>query len=195
TIQDTTAPVVEFAPADTTLECGVEIPQVAPVFSDNCTDSLQVNAASSIAQLDCGYVINRSWTAIDDCGNETTVNQTITVVDTTAPVLSATPANVTIECDEDIPSITITATDNCDENVLVNFTETTEELECGYRLLRTWSAADNCGNGVSHTQIITIEDTTAPVFTSVPAALTLECDAEIPATTAEAVDNCDSSVV
>ncbi|MFZ6053566.1 hypothetical protein, partial [Halocola ammonii] len=31
TIQDTTAPVVEFAPADTTLECGVEIPQVAPV--------------------------------------------------------------------------------------------------------------------------------------------------------------------
>ncbi|MFZ6053555.1 hypothetical protein, partial [Halocola ammonii] len=28
-----------------------------------------------------------------------------------------------------------------------------------------------------------------------PAALTLECDAEIPATTAEAVDNCDSSVV
>jgi hypothetical protein len=32
------------------------------------------------------YVLTRTWTATDECGNTTTHKQTITVVDTTKPV-------------------------------------------------------------------------------------------------------------
>jgi hypothetical protein len=32
-----------------------------------------------------------------------------------------------------------------------------------YTLTRTWVAEDNCGNRTSYTQIVTVEDNTAPV--------------------------------
>ena len=43
------------------------------------------------------YVITRTFTATDDCGNATTDTQTITIVDTTAPVLTI-PADYSAEC-------------------------------------------------------------------------------------------------
>ncbi|MFE8437242.1 hypothetical protein ABHQ61_11470, partial [Tenacibaculum sp. ZH3_bin.2] len=51
------------------------------------------------------------WTFTDSCGRTSgQFTQTITVTDTTAPVLSATPADVSVDC-EAIPSVpTITAT-------------------------------------------------------------------------------------
>ena len=38
------------------------------------------------------YSVTRTWTATDDCGNFSTASQTITVQDTTAPVIAALPA-------------------------------------------------------------------------------------------------------
>ena len=58
-------------------------------------------------------VITRVWTATDDNGNSITYTQTITVVDTTAPVADvANLADVTAECSVDTLTAP-TATDNC----------------------------------------------------------------------------------
>ena len=67
----------------------------------------------------CGssYVMTRTWTATDDCGNATSATQTITIVDTTAPELSI-PADYTAECSDEHPMESATATDNCGEVVI-----------------------------------------------------------------------------
>jgi hypothetical protein len=194
TVTDTTAPTVVSSPEDVTIECDEAEPTDQPIFADNCDEELEVTAASSISELDCGYQIQKTWTAMDDCGNEISVSQNITVIDETAPVLSGVPADVPVECDQ-VPAVAeVSANDNCDDEAEVIFTETTEEQECGYIITRTWSASDDCGNTVEATQTINVEDNTNPELVGVPANLTVECD-EIPvAANVSAQDNCDESL-
>ena len=45
------------------------------------------------------YTITGSFTATDVCGNSTSATQTITIIDTTAPVLSI-PDDYTAECSD-----------------------------------------------------------------------------------------------
>ena len=46
----------------------------------------------------CPYTITRTWTAYDECDNETTVTQIITITDDVLPVLSNLPSDLTVEC-------------------------------------------------------------------------------------------------
>ena len=48
------------------------------------------------------------------------------------------------------------------------------------KIVRTFTAVDNCDNATTATQTITVQDTTAPEFTSVPADYTVECSDEMP---------------
>ncbi|MFZ6051114.1 HYR-like domain-containing protein [Halocola ammonii] len=194
TVIDTTAPEVISAPADITIECDEAEPTDEPVFTDNCDEELEVVAASSISELECGYQIEKTWTATDNCGNETTVSQLITVIDETAPTLIGVPENATVECEQVPAAAEVTANDNCDDQIEVTFTESIEELECGYIINRTWSASDDCGNIVEATQIITVEDNTNPELVGVPENVTVECDAIPEVALVAAQDNCDENL-
>ncbi|MEZ4797285.1 MAG: gliding motility-associated C-terminal domain-containing protein, partial [Flavobacteriaceae bacterium] len=119
---------------------------------------------------DCpsNYILTRTWTATDECGNSTSHTQTVTVQDTTAPTFNETlPSDETVECDSVADAVTLTASDSCG-TADVTFTETTADGDCpsNYIITRTWTATDECGNTTSHTQIVTVEDTTAPVTTT-----------------------------
>ena len=119
---------------------------------------------------DSNYTLTRTWTATDDCGNTASEVQVITVQDTTAPVLEPAPDDITVECDA-VPTASATdlsATDNCDADVTVTYNEVRADGDCdsNYTLTRTWTATDECGNTTVHTQIVTVEDTTAPVTTT-----------------------------
>ena len=120
------------------------------------------------------YVITRTFTATDDCGNATSATQTITIIDTTAPELTI-PADYTAECSDEHPMDEATATDNCDDDVSITVEEETVAGSCAgnYTITRTFTATDDCGNATSATQTITIIDTTAPEFTDVPQLTTL----------------------
>ena len=63
-----------------------------------------------------------------DCGNATSATQTITITDTTAPVLSI-PADYTAECSDAHPMDAATATDNCGE-VTIDLVEVTTAGAC-----------------------------------------------------------------
>jgi hypothetical protein len=196
TIIDTTPPAITSnIPAEITIECDQDVPAFNPTFEDNCDEQLEITQASSIAIEGCTQIISRSVTATDDCGNSTTANQTVYVVDTTAPDFTSTPDNQTISCEDEIPAIMeVYATDNCDEMVEVIFNELVEDDDCPVRITRTWTAVDNCGNEATHEQIITIEDEIAPVFVPFPYQVAISCEL-IEEHTVEANDNCSEVTI
>src|SRR5688500_19443835 len=78
---------------------------------------------------------------------------------TEAPTCDNAPADVTVDC-ESIPAVpAVTATDNCDPTLTVNYVETSNTVVegCGV-IVRTWTVTDQCGNTATHTQTITVTD-------------------------------------
>lgn len=191
-VEDTVAPTITDVPADVTVECD-DIPlAMTPTVDDNCDDNVVVLLSETTTAGACQdtYTITREWTATDACGNSMIATQTIAVEDTTDPILSDTPADVTVECGDPLITTppTITATDNCATMPTVVDMETSTAGTCpaAYTLTRTWTATDNCGNSMVHTQVITVEDMQAPEFLTCPEDITVttssddmnDCDAD-----------------
>ena len=86
-----------------------------------------------------------------------------------------------------------TATDNCGE-VTIGVSSERPLLVTAMaatRVTRTFTATGRrWQQQQSATQTITVEDTTAPEFTSVPVDYTVECSDEMPMDDATASDNC-----
>ncbi|MEM1119009.1 MAG: SdrD B-like domain-containing protein [Bacteroidota bacterium] len=116
-----------------------------------------------------GFIVKMTcaWIAEDECGNRSTYNIVIYVVDTESPTLQNIPEDLTVNLDEGqfVPPVanTVTATDNCDEYVRVEFEETRNPGVCGYEIIRTWTGFDDCGNKAVGSQKLTLlEDCTCP---------------------------------
>lgn len=95
-----------------------------------------------------------------------TATVTLSFNDGVAPLLTNVPDDITIGCDDNIPTPpNITAFDEC-FGVFVDFDEESDEYAVGacetFTITRTWTATDLCGNQSSDSQIITIVDDTAP---------------------------------
>ncbi|WP_394975007.1 Calx-beta domain-containing protein, partial [uncultured Croceitalea sp.] len=189
TIEDTIAPTfVEALPADMTVQCD-SVPD-APVITaiDSCEPNMVVNFTETITDSDScpsDYTITRTWSVSDCAGNAVSHTQVITVEDTVAPTfVEALPESMTVLCNEVPDAVTLTAVDNCDTDVMVDFTETiTNDANCmnGYTVTRVWSTSDCAGNTVSHTQIITIEPTGPITASDYDEEMTILCGEEIPA--------------
>ena len=191
-VADTTAPVLEI-PADYEAECSAAHPLEAASASDNCGPVTIVLTADTVAGA-CAqsYVVTRTFVATDACGNTTSDAQVITIVDTQAPMfVEELPASLEVECDNVPAGAVLTAMDNC-QDVSVSYSETRLDGSCpsNYTLTRTWTSSDDCGNEVTHEQIVGVSDTTSPEFTFVPADYTAECDEEHPMEMATGMDVC-----
>jgi hypothetical protein len=197
TVKDTTPPTLIGVPANVTVECDAIPAPPTVTATDNCDTSLEVKFKES-KNGSCPTIITREWETTDDCGNTATGKQIITVNDTKAPVLSSTPGDMNLQCFTAVPAApTITATDQCDTSVQVDFkqTESNPGSSCNNVITRTWTAKDDCGNEVSHTQKITVNDTTPPVLSATPGNLTVQCLADVPAApTITANDACSGAV-
>ena len=85
------------------------------------TNQVVITVLSTVtnAMLGNGWVATRTWRATDACGNSSDCSQTITVVDTTAPVITHCPTNrslaVGANCLLALPDFTgeLMATDSC----------------------------------------------------------------------------------
>ncbi|WP_295124072.1 gliding motility-associated C-terminal domain-containing protein [uncultured Chitinophaga sp.] len=205
TVQDTTRPVFTSAPMrDTTVNCN-EVPAWPVVTAtDNCNPNgvtITISQTKQFLSATCSnnYRLIRTWTAKDECGNTAIMQQILTVQDTIRPVFSiAPPRDTTVNCDAIPSKPTVTATDNCSVNskVKVTQTEVRENIpnSCNYRLVRTWTAIDECGNSNIVRQVITVQDTTRPVIAPAPANITVTCQQPVPAAVVlRATDNCDGT--
>ncbi|MEZ5031727.1 MAG: DNRLRE domain-containing protein [Saprospiraceae bacterium] len=119
------------------------------------------------------YTINRSWWAVDECGNVSApFLQVITVDDNMAPVITC-PAQVTVECDDDMsPANTgsATAMDDCGPSVITyaDGPQTVGPAPNLYTINRTWTATDACGNDSTCLQLIRVNDVTLPTIQCPP---------------------------
>ena len=181
TVVDTTMPQFDTFPSDLTVECTDATDPVAtgtPTASDLCGGVTMTYTDASEPGCGSTETITRTWRIEDECANVFTQDQIITVVDTTAPVFDTFPTDVTVECpDPTDPGATgePTASDTCG-NVTITHTDATES-GCGDTevITRTWRLEDECGNVSTLDQIITVVDTTDPVFDTFPADITVEC--------------------
>ncbi|MEZ4908261.1 MAG: HYR domain-containing protein [Saprospiraceae bacterium] len=201
------------------LEIEVNLPQVLPYdgcgdFDLSYTDSSTDYYCESTAQ-----VVERTWTAVDEAGNSSSCVQTISVL---APEITdyAWPLNwdgltnignyPMLECDGSYaldasgnPSPAYTGwpangNDYCG-TLEIFYTDAVYHLTCGEKILRYWTVVNDCtGEVFEHTQVIRIDDNTAPTFMVgedlTAHAKAYEClsDFEVPAIM-HLSDNCDSS--
>ncbi|MEZ4950495.1 MAG: hypothetical protein R2784_14080 [Saprospiraceae bacterium] len=80
TVVDDEAPVFANVPSDITVECSSIPPPETPDASDNCDNDVQIDLDEMTFPGACpqDYVLIRTWTATDDCGNKSTASQTLT---------------------------------------------------------------------------------------------------------------------
>ncbi|KIA91616.1 hypothetical protein OA88_22565, partial [Flavobacterium sp. JRM] len=227
TIEDTTIPTwtTLAGSLDITIQCsdaaGLTSAQAsAPVATDNCDSDVTNIVKTSgqfVASTSCANAgtYTNTWTVKDECGNTSdTFTQVITIEDTTKPTWTtqAGSLDITIQC-SDAAGLTSAqasapvATDNCDSDV-TNIVKTSGQFvasqSCGNAgtYTNTWTVKDECGNtSDTFTQVITIEDTTKPTWTTQAGSLdiTIQCSDASGLTTAQAstpvaTDNCDSDV-
>ena len=170
TIIDTTAPTFT-APEDITIyseencEYNANPEATGDVIdeADICCTDLNAEYTDVVEQGSCtgGWVITRTWTLSDACGNEAEPQvQIITVMDNTAPTVIC--KDITVQLDaEGLATITAAdidggSTDNCGIDTMFI---SQSEFSCGGLGENevTLTVVDNCGNTSACTAIVTVE--------------------------------------
>lgn len=210
-VRDTTKPVFTLVPGPLTFRCDTFVLPQVPVMgvnimaTDVCSPVVSITTATQSFQNPdpavCGhyaYNIVRTFTATDECGNTQTATQVISVIDNLGPVPGGI-LDTTALCSAltPFPAPAPLAVDACSGPTAapVSSGQTIDPGSCAdqYTIRVHWSAEDVCGNKTAFDQLVHVVDTVAPQLLSVPANVTVECDA-IPAPPANASlnaqDNC-----
>ena len=199
-VVDTNGPV--FTGDNTiTVECSAVDNIAFPEVTDACNEFIEATYNDVCISGGCPGGLQRTWYAVDLCGNETTWVQYITIFDNTPPVIVA-PTELNVDC-YDVPTLEATAYDACEYlclpeyDIEVNSTSVVVPGDCigSYDIVITWTAIDYCENPATATTIIHVTDTNDPYFTYCPPSYSQECDLPYPpAGEAIALDSCDTDV-
>jgi hypothetical protein len=153
---DNTAPVVT-PPADVTKEATGPLTPVT-IGTATATDAVGVVSITNNAPV-AGYPVGTTivtWTATDAAGNKGTATQKVTVVDTTAPIVTP-PADVTKEANGPLTPVVIGTATATDAEGVVSITNNAPSA--GYPVgttTVTWTATDAAGNKGTATQKVTV---------------------------------------
>ncbi len=195
-------------PANAAAECD-NVPEVPIVTASNDCGDVAVLFEESIEDGSCAgnYTITRTWTAVDECGNEITHTQTITVTDTQAPVLEGTLPGGVLEnvMKDDAPpapdeeDIAALYSDNCSGVIAVLIDTQMEGTDCNWTVTYTYSVTDGCGNEADNAVVIYEGvDTIDPIVTcSEDIEVILpegECEAEVAVTEPDVDDACPTEL-
>ena len=203
-VVDTTGP--EFsAPADATIACTDDATDLSLTgnvedAADACSNEVAVEYSDAFATSDnacfANDIIIRTWTATDACGNSTSKEQIITLVDQNAPYFTSVPEGLTLVCGDDVPMVEATAADACSA-VTVTYEDAEGDMTCTglNEIIRTFTATDACGNSAFATQVITFADDEAPMGSVEDVTIACaEYDESMEYGSVEFSDNCSAAV-
>lgn len=201
---EVTPPAIS-CPADQTLECDQSTePSVAGAGVANAADGCdEANIEIPLDEIALGgcpdsYTILRTWTATDANQSMSSCVQTIHVADTTAPVPTCPPVEITVECSDEMEVFSPSFADNCDMMVTTAPSSSTTPGTCAQEstIMQTVTATDNCENSSSCSRTVHVVDTGDPMITC-PPNTSVSCEAPRTPTqtgSATATDLCDTSV-
>lgn len=156
---DTQTPFVNVdEPTDIYIGCNDPGP-VAPNFQDNCDSELEVSITQ---EIEFQGVLQRTWTAYDDCGFGATFTQYIHPTCCAAPILVLQPDDLNIECGQGYVAPEPTFEDP--NGGLITLTSTVEFaiIPCGSDETHTFTATNECGASASASVHVIITDTQEP---------------------------------
>ena len=119
------------------------------------------------------------WTPPDCATNCCSLDEVdITFEDTEDPVFSDAPADITVDCVEDlIADEELTWTDNCaGTGTVLPVVDENYTLCGGGTIDRIWTFSDDCANTTTYTQTIMLDPIPEAVFLSPPADSSINCE-------------------
>ncbi|MBT8278730.1 MAG: gliding motility-associated C-terminal domain-containing protein [Bacteroidia bacterium] len=202
-VNDTTPPIAT-GPADINAQCISDVPAVdlndITNVSDNCSTPTVSFVSEESDNGTCPQIITRTFSILDECGNETILTQTITVLDDVVPT-GTSPAPINVQCISDVPSPDINVitgvSDNCSIPTVTFISDVTTG-QCPQIITRTYRIIDDCGNFMDIIQDINVNDDIAPTASD-PAPIYVDCSDTIPSPDVSVVtdetDNCSLPIV
>ncbi len=162
TVIDTTAPTIA-APSDITLEAASSDGNIVSLGDATASDAVMVSSVTNDAPetFPLGET-TVTWTATDSSGNQSTITQKVTIIDTTAPKITAIDSIVSEATSLADNTVSLTAPIADDSVSQVKITnDAPEKFPLGETTV-TWTATDESGNTSTIPQKVVIVDTTAP---------------------------------
>lgn len=205
TVIDNSPPILSACPADRTVyanaSCHAVVSWTPPSFSDNC---LGTNLSSNIAP---GSTFNKgttvvTYTARDAAGNTAICSFNVTVIDNSPPVLSACPAdrtvNATASCQAVVTWTPPNYSDNCSGTILSSSKAPGSTFNLGTTVV-TYIARDAAGNTATCSFNVTVVDNAPPTLSACPANRTASanasCQAVVNWTPPTYSDNCSGTIL
>ena len=207
TVVDNSAPTIATVSGTVTVALdangagAISQSDVVASVTDNCTATPTVTLSAT--SFDCSDLGSNTITitATDASGNVKTATKTVTVVDNTAPTITA-PASITLTLGSSgavsLPLSTASAADNCSGAPSLTYSATNFSCaDVGSNTI-TITSVDASGNSSTTTMTVVVQDNTAPslALSTAPVTLVLDANGSASLSTAQlvssATDNCSS---
>ena len=187
---------------------------------DNCTDAANLTFTADIIDFDCDDLGDHTVTitVADESGNESSQAVTVTIVDSSGPVISPNnrdglgsllpPKSFALDSSGSvtltIDNLRSTVADNCDGNPTVTLSQSTFDCDdvaaagtIGTNQSVTITATDSNGNTTTATESFTIVDNIGPVARGNDVTLQLDANGSVTLATSDvengSTDNCTAN--
>jgi hypothetical protein len=197
TVVDTTPPIFTCS-ADKVVTCGTPwvFDPPADAVDEASGTNVSVEAVSTVTNTSAicvgAFIVMKTWSATDLCGNSNLCSQSVTVLEPNASLFTCV-SNKTVEFGEpwdfDAPALPSVPCAGQGLSIGIMDTQTNLSVAC-QRLLtttRSWMIMNQCGVGSVCSQTVSVVDTTPPTMVcadqeSCDPAFSIKIDAQ---------DNCD----
>ncbi|MFO7790832.1 MAG: T9SS type A sorting domain-containing protein [Bacteroidales bacterium] len=212
-VSDTTAPSIASGPPSQEVSANENCSFILPDYSDelnvldNCDPEPEITQIPAAGIESSDVSIPVSLTATDNTGNSSTYAFTLTVLDNDSPDFISSPGDQVLiadnNCQSTLPDYIAMCTiqDNCDNEPSVQQTPPAGSIVSGAVNSVQILAEDEAGNVSSHSFNVEVQDTTAPLITSILNDMiigdSIACTVNLPDYTSllSGYDNCDDPLI
>jgi len=212
-VSDTTAPVIAGGPSDQNISSAENCMYIMPDFteeiiaSDNCDTNLEIIQNPAAGTEISNEITLVNFTVNDDVGNSSFYSFTLTKVDDSAPVFLSNPDDQILiadnNCQTTLPDYIAICTiqDNCDNDPFVQQIPPAGSIVSGAINTVQILTEDDAGNTNSISFNAEVQDTTAPLITSILNDIiigdSVTCTVNLPdyTTLLNGYDNCDDPLI